>query len=523
MRRLQKKCMVCEMAVGRRGENKNEFQWKKPDNDFEGHRGDDDLGHRGDHGDIGWHGIAKNYVFGRDGKAFLESGFDHDWLRGLRGDDHIVGTDGFDWLWGRRGDDHIEGGGGNDWLSGGRGDDHLEGGDGNDWLSGGRGDDELFGGDGNDRLFGGRGDDVIEGGAGNDRGHGGRGEDTLNGGAGDDWLFGGRDDDIVFGGDDNDRLFGGRGEDRIEGGDGDDKLYGGRDDDTLLGGDGADYLYGGKGDDSLAGGIGADTLIGGLGADTFVFGALSVVEIVDPVEINVKQGNILPNRLVGSDGSDLLRGDGSDDTLTGGEGRDIFAYGSVHEAFGRETITDFTPGADGDILDFESLFRSHLQQDDPDPLGTLTGNSATGAPAVLAFTDQNGGTLISVVNVGPGTNGELKSFVFLRGVESASLTRDNFKFGIDNDPVIGGKVTRTVEAPEGGDVIVDFDIEFDALDFRAVVESLGVADDPFGEDGIAVTQMDGDTVITVGGIEDPFVTLANVDADELTDENWVFA
>ena len=43
---------------------------------------------------------------------------------------------------------------------------------------------------------------------------------------------------------------------------------------------------------------------------------------------------------------------------------------------------------------------------------------------------------------------------------------------------------------------VDFDVDYDSLDFRAVVESLGVADDPFGEDGIAVTQMDADTVIT---------------------------
>ena len=89
--------------------------------------------------------------------------------------------------------------------------------------------------------------------------------------------------------------------------------------------------------------------------------------------------------------------------------------------------------------------------------------------------------------------------MFLDGVESATLTRDNFKFGIDGDPVIVGKVTRTIEAPEGGDTIVDFNVDQDALDFSAVVESLGLGGDPFGEGGIIVEQSGRDTIVTSKG------------------------
>ena len=266
------------------------------------------------------------------------------------------------------------------------------------------------------------------------------------------------------------------------------------------------------------GGNGADTLSGGLGADTFVYGPLLVTESAEPVEPNFINGNILPNRLVGGSGTDIINGDGSDDILTGGEGRDIFTYDSVHQAFGNGVITDFAAGVDGDILDFKKLFGSFIQPDDPDPLATLLNDAVA-----LGFEDRDGGTLISVMSVGPGTNGELKPFVFLDGVESATLTRDNFQFGIDSDPVIDGKGTRTIEAPEGGDIIADFDIDWDSLDFRAVVESLGVGDDPFGDGEIGVAQSDDDTVITVGGLEGSFITLTNVDADDLTDDNWIFA
>lgn len=84
-------------------------------------------------------------------------------LKGLRGDDLILVTDGP----GK--------------LIGGSGHDLLESREGRDWLDGGVGHDLLMAGSGADRLFGGKGDDVLaaQGGA-----------DTMTGGGGaDDFVF----------------------------------------------------------------------------------------------------------------------------------------------------------------------------------------------------------------------------------------------------------------------------------------------------------------------------------------------
>jgi Ca2+-binding RTX toxin-like protein len=78
----------------------------------------------------------------------------------------------------------------------------------------------------------------------------------------------------------------------INGGKGDDTLSAGRGNDTIFGGGGRDYLYGREGDDELIGGLQADLLIGG-------------------------------------DGDDILRpisDAGTNDTVSGGEGRDLATY-----------------------------------------------------------------------------------------------------------------------------------------------------------------------------------------------------
>ena len=81
----------------------------------------------------------------------------------------------------------------------------------------------------------------------------------------------------------------------------------------------------------------------------------------------------------------------------------------------------------------------------------------------------------------------------------------------------------TITAPEGGDIIVDFDVDQDALDFAAVVDSLDIGGNPFGDGGIQVIQEGNDTLVTVDGLDQPITTLLGVNADELTDENWIFA
>ena len=195
---------------------------------------------------------------------------------------------------------------------------------GNDDVTGGTDVDTIDGGTGNDTLAGGSGDDTLSAGAGNDILDGGTGIDeagysdatsgvtvdlsirtaqAVGGGLGSDtisnieYLLGSRFDDTLTGDSGNNILTGGTGADVLNGGDGTD---------TLTGGDGGDSLLGGAGDDSLDAGAGNDTLLGGAGTDT----------------------------------------------LTGGTGNDIFLY-ALTSVFG-DGISDFTAGASGDSLDFDT-------------------------------------------------------------------------------------------------------------------------------------------------------------------------
>jgi Ca2+-binding RTX toxin-like protein len=173
----------------------------------------------------------------------------------------------------------------------------------------------------------------------------GDGDDTLSGDAlsvgglasvnygGDDYIDGGDGDDLIAG----DAL-------AIGGGAYTDVYMGG--DDTLLGGDGDDTIFGDTndgsedvgGDDIIEGGAGADVMTGGLGIDTFVFGADAVGDI--------------------------------------------------------DTITDFTDGVGGDILDLADLLQ-----------GISVGDAAE-LDDYLGFTFSGGTTTIVIDAQGDGSGTE---------------------------------------------------------------------------------------------------------------------
>lgn len=111
-------------------------------------------------------------------------------LRGLEGDDRIIGSSGSDIANGNQGNDTIFGGEGDDFLRGGRDNDLLDGGPGNDILNGNLGDDTIRGGAGDDLIRGGQGNDVL---------YGDEGRDILIGDMGSDFLYGGADaDDFIL-------------------------------------------------------------------------------------------------------------------------------------------------------------------------------------------------------------------------------------------------------------------------------------------------------------------------------------
>jgi Ca2+-binding RTX toxin-like protein len=141
------------------------------------------------------------------------------------------------------------------------------------------------------------------------------GPDTLRGTNRDDNLLGKGGQDDLFGLGGRDNLLGGPGEDWVLGGNerrpqgGDKNLLGGPGNDAVLGGNGSDNGVGGSGNDVVAGGESPDRVVGEEGKDLL-------------------QGGPGSDRVVGEGGTDLLIDgplrDTSKDTLSGGDGDDIF-------------------------------------------------------------------------------------------------------------------------------------------------------------------------------------------------------
>ncbi len=216
----------------------------------------------------------------------------------------------------------------------------------------------------NNNLLGTNGDDILKLG----RSRGNNKILVARGRGGNDLLIGSRRRDRLFGGSGNDRLFGGNGNDTLAGGTGRDILVGGNGKDKLFGGLGNDYLNGGNGNDRLIEGLGADRLIGGRGNDYLRS------ESDDGEPIPAQDANGLVNQF-GTAGTYS-----SNDTLTGGSGRDHFEFrflldakletlakhinrngdinwrgvagenGAVHDhwvnGIGTDTITDYQAGKD---------------------------------------------------------------------------------------------------------------------------------------------------------------------------------
>lgn len=215
------------------------------------------------------------------------------------------------------------------------------------------GNDTILAGDYADRIMAGGGHNLVDARGGDDFvSYVARDANTLEGGAGNDVLsvssgnsslyfivsgsdgrvddgglsvitgfesyaaYGGQFADIAAFSGGNDTFRGARGEDTAYGLDGRDILCGQQGYDLLYAGAGRDDVYGGSGNDSLYGGDGSDFLGGGAGAD-LVFGGA---------------------------GDDRIRFYQTDDTVTGGDGADVFLF-TLPQA-GSETVTDFASGTD---------------------------------------------------------------------------------------------------------------------------------------------------------------------------------
>ncbi|MEQ1674110.1 MAG: type I secretion C-terminal target domain-containing protein, partial [Candidatus Nitrotoga sp.] len=129
----------------------------------------------------------------------------------------------------------------------------------------------------------------------------------------------------------------------------------------------------------------------------------------------IMTGNGGVDVLSGGFGSDTLTGYVGYDILTGGLGSDRFVYNSVND--GTDTITDFTSGAGGDVLDLTVV------------LGSFTGitptthaNAFTGG--FLQFIASGTDTLVQVDSDGGGDS--YISLAVLINTLPLSISTDNY-------------------------------------------------------------------------------------------------
>jgi Ca2+-binding RTX toxin-like protein len=240
-------------------------------------------------------------------------------------------------------------------------------------LSGDDGNDSLYGADGTDTLNGGNGDDLI---------YGESGVDTLNGGAGNDWLDGGTG---------NDTMVGGLGDDHYVMQSADDVV-------TEDFGEGIDTIDSSASIAALATNVEHLTLTGAAAIN----GAGNALD-------NIIVGNSNSNVLFGGDGNDTLVGGAGNDTLTGGLGRDVFDYNAVSDrGGGNESITDFTLGESGDVLNLHDLLVG---------IGYTGSNPFDGGDGYIKFDLVGVNTVVQVDEDGGGN-----SYVNLVTLNNVTLT-----------------------------------------------------------------------------------------------------
>ncbi len=178
------------------------------------------------------------------------------------------------------------------------------------------------------------------------------------------------------------------------------------------------YMYGNTNNLSVTVGNGNDIVVAGFGNDTIATGGGDDIIFAGRAADIVDAGA----------GNDWIRGGPARDVMTGGAGSDTFAYVFVYESQGADTdtITDFTAGAGGDILDFSELTHGAASF-----AGNASGSSAVqarlAAGSVRAVLDTASSTLYLDVDASGTLDATHDIAIQLTGV-AGGLVAGNFIF-----------------------------------------------------------------------------------------------
>ena len=440
--------------------------------------------------------------------------------------ENVTGTAGNDVIDGDGEDNTLIGGAGNDVIRGGVGSDDLDGGTGSDELRfddlAGVGvvlnlatetatyladtndftnfetyyttnqEDDITGSGAVDVVFGLAGDDTFNATTGADDSDGGIGTDTI------DFstfaatsfinltLAGAVDATVTVNGgtaqtlSNIENVIGSAGDDVITGDTLDNEIQGGLGDDTLNGGAGADLLEGGAGEDTFTGSAGQNTYDGGADIDTLDYSTQAGINYIDvtlngagdaAVILDGATNDVVRNveNVIGTDGDDIIRGDGEDNRLEGGIGDDILSGG----------------GGTGDYLD---------------------GGTNTAVGDTVDYSTNLG--LASVVLT---LNGAIGSRATVNGVlDDTIINIENVIGSIGTDTITGDAGINTIDGFDGDDILVggggadflDGGDDVDTVDYSA---EAGVTQINVNLNGATYS-----TVTVTGGDDDQLRNIENI-------------
>ncbi|HEY5722156.1 MAG TPA: Ig-like domain-containing protein [Allosphingosinicella sp.] len=334
-------------------------------------------------------------------------------------------------------------------------------------INGTSGSETLNGTIGDDTINAMGGNDTVNGGAGADTINGGDGADQLNGQADNDMIDGGNDDDIIFGGDGNDTAFGQAGADTLFGGLGDDDLFGGIGDDSLNGGEGDDSLEGGDGNDILTDDTGTNSLSGGLGNDQITARSTDGAQTIS-----------------GGDGNDTIRHYYrlNASTIATGAGIDTIEIAFADQGEEAIIVTDFTPGAGGDVF--------RLTGEEGALLSLLVGWDGTSNPfgTFLRLHQEGANVQLEWDQDGAGEGADWQTLVIFENTDFDDFTEENFD--PPYPPGGGAPPGETITGTADDDTLV-------GTLGADTINALGGSDSVFGLDG-------GDTINAGDGFDNVY-------------------